>query len=153
MPKSLKYRLGSVFVMFSLLFSGMGVASASENGWEENVVVTEGGNSVPTAPMQGGAETRGIKTFITKKALKGVAWMVRETPEFILEQASDTLDDKARRALLKNNHKIADEIDEVAELADLSHHVVKEKLTYALEPIVGQENALMIADVLAWLAL
>ena len=46
-----------------------------------------------------------------------------------------------------------DEIDEVAELPDLAHRTVKEKLTTVLEPIVGTSYSLMIADVIAWLAL
>lgn len=57
------------------------------------------------------------------------------------------------KKILQHSDEIADEIDEVAELPDLAHHIVKEKLTIALEPIVGTSYSLMIADVIAWLAL
>lgn len=95
----------------------------------------------------------GLKGFIVKKSLKGISWLVREAPEVFVDKAGDALDDSARRAVLKNSGAIADKIDEVAELPDLTHHVVKEKLNYALEPIVGTSLSLVIADVIAWLAL
>ncbi|AWB84267.1 hypothetical protein C3E79_07060 [Corynebacterium liangguodongii] len=79
--------------------------------------------------------------------------MIRETPDMFIDLAGNTLDDAARLAIKKRGGVIADKVDEVAELPDLTHHVVKEKLTYALRPIVGNDLSLMIADVIAWMAL
>ena len=95
----------------------------------------------------------GVKGFIAKKSLQGISWLLRNTPEKFIERAGDTLDDGARKKILQHSDEIADEIDEVAELPDLAHHIVKEKLTTALEPIVGTSYSLTIADVISWLAL
>ncbi|WP_146183375.1 hypothetical protein [Corynebacterium liangguodongii] len=104
-------------------------------------------------PRVSSPQPYGLKGTITKGALKGVSWVIRETPDMFIDLAGNTLDDAARLAIKKRGGVIADKVDEVAELPDLTHHVVKEKLTYALRPIVGNDLSLMIADVIAWMAL
>lgn len=107
----------------------------------------------PDADLQEDEQLFGFKGFIAKSALKGIAQLIRTAPHSFIKRAGRTLDDQARDKILRNSNTIADKIDEVAEFSDLVHHRVKEDLYKALAPIIGHSDALMIADVVAWLAL
>lgn len=154
-----QYRIAAMVVAGTLLASSgqFAVANATEKETEQAPATsTQGSSNLAHSTFKSETpevQPYGVKGFIAKKSLQGISWLLRNAPEKFIERAGDTLDDGARKKILQHSDEIADEIDEVAELPDLVHHIVKEKLTTALEPIVGTSYSLMIADVIAWLAL
>ncbi|MCL8493410.1 hypothetical protein M5J06_04580 [Corynebacterium sp. B5-R-101] len=154
-----QHRIAAMIVAGTLLASSgqFAVANATEKETEKAPATsTQGSSNLAHSTFKSETpevQPYGFKGFIAKKSLQGISWLLRNTPEKFIERAGDALDDGARKKILQHSDEIADEIDEVAELPDLAHHIVKEKLTIALEPIVGTSYSLMIADVIAWLAL
>lgn len=95
-------------------------------------------------------ETRGVKSWIAKTALKSISGMIRSGGKQFIDLAGDLLDKETKTAIKNNSGTIADAIDDVAELPDLATHIVKEKLFYALSGPLGGGVANVIADAVAF---
>lgn len=87
------------------------------------------------APPGDGAFEAGAKSFAVKKAVQVVAQVIRSWgPE--ITKVTRTMDAKALKWFSKRASKIADELDEIAEIPDLVPTIVKEKILYYLVSVL-----------------
>ena len=106
----------------------------------------------PDGGLHPGAEQQGPKSFLAKKALNAISGMLRRSGDDFIDflkrsGKGDWLDDQAADAIKKNNHKIADTLDEIAELPDVMSHSVKEHIYNNLKGSLVDGNAEMIAEI------
>lgn len=90
-------------------------------------------------------QTQGFRGYLVKLAAEAVSYGIRHGGEavgYILKHA----DAKAAKAFRKNSGYIADKIEEIASLPDVTALTIKKKLYKALKPKVGGGSAEVIAD-------
>ena len=97
-------------------------------------------------PDSRSAEPRGIKSALVKLALKAIAKAIRGGANGFINLASKFLDDAAEKAIRNNASKIADVIEDVADLPGVLTHTAKDKIRQGLEPLVGGGTANVIAN-------
>lgn len=109
-------------------------------------------NSTPKADKDSDPEieTRGVKSWVAKNALKSISGMIRSGGKQFIDLAGGVLDKETKTAIKNHSGTIANAIDDVAELPDLASHVVREKLFYALSGPLGGGVANAIADAVAF---
>lgn len=113
-------------------------------------------DNIDAIPQQ--AEPRGVKSYLVKKAVELIAASLRKGGD-VLKYLLKWLDDDAAKAVSKYGDKIADALDEIANIPGLTVNIVKEKLVYVLTKSCGLSGgtALQIADAVAttinWLLL
>jgi hypothetical protein len=91
-------------------------------------------------------EPRGLKSTLVKLALKAIAKAIRGGANGFVNLASKFLDDAAEKAIRNNAGKIADVIEDVADLPGVLAHTAKDKIRQGLEPLVGGGTANVIAN-------
>ncbi|WP_284251640.1 hypothetical protein [Litorihabitans aurantiacus] len=109
-------------------------------------------------PVRAGAEVQplGVKSWVVKQALRGVAGLVRGGADAFVRVADDWLDDGARAALKNNSSEVADVIEDVANLPDLATHQVRSAVYNGLKDSLGHGTANVIANAVEgalWLVL
>lgn len=93
-----------------------------------------------------GIESRSVHTQALKLALKAIAKVLRNSPEYIIKLADPFLDAAAKKALRNNIGAIADAIDSVANIPNIATSFVRQEVYKALKGIVGAGNAEVIAS-------
>ena len=73
----------------------------------------------------------GVKSWLIKQALELIAMGIRKGSRVVQELVS-YMDDAAARAFRKHSRAIADTLDDIVQIPDLSRRVVKDKLRYFL---------------------
>lgn len=89
--------------------------------------------------------TTGIKGYLVKLAANTVSLGIRHGGAAV-GQILKHADAKAAKAFKKNSGYIADKIDEIAELPDVTAHMISDKLFKALKGKIGGGSAKIIAD-------
>jgi len=89
----------------------------------------------------------GIKSFFVKKAVKLLATAIRHGGD-IVKEIIRHVDKKAAKAFDKHADEIADELDRIARLPDLTTRIVKEKVYWFCrhELKLSGGTSLQIAD-------
>ncbi|PVE19867.1 hypothetical protein DDA93_00395 [Arthrobacter sp. Bz4] len=87
-----------------------------------------------------------MKSWLVKQALRGVAGTVRGGSNTFINLAGNWLDSGAKSALRKNSGRIADVIDDVADLPDLATHAVRGHVYNGLKGFLGHGTANVIAN-------
>lgn len=91
--------------------------------------------STGTEQIQSGRDTQpephGFKSWLIKKALQYMAAAIR-AGNYIVREIISHLDKKAARAFSEHADDIADGLDKIAKIPDLSVSIVREKLRYYL---------------------
>lgn len=91
--------------------------------------------------------TTGLKSFVVKRVLKSLAYMVRHnTDEFISLAEKQGLDKTSARAVRNNTSKIAGVLEDVAEIPDIAAHSAKDAIYNTLRPSLGGGTANVIAQ-------
>lgn len=104
--------------------------------------LTESSESTARAP----ATKAGIKSFLTKKAVQAVAASFRHGGDLV-SQVLKFVDKKAADTAKRHSDDIADDLDRIAEIPDLTSGIVKEQLYNALTRAgIDGGTALQIAD-------
>lgn len=101
----------------------------------------------PAASPRDGGEKTGVKRWAVKKATRALAAGIRAGGR-ILNQLIGYMDDKAAQIFRKYSDRIADELESIANIPDITVKIVREKIFYFLSgPLnVGHGNALVIAN-------
>ncbi|WP_433945251.1 hypothetical protein [Paenibacillus sp. SN-8-1] len=107
--------------------------------------------SIQPAPSNGNGqfETNGIKSWITKKALQGVASALRAGArnEWVQKIIVDYLDAGSAKVFRNNLSGIADMLDEIVAAGNFAESYVKRILWEGLEEITGEKSvSFQIAD-------
>ncbi len=76
----------------------------------------------------GTVEIQGVKSWLVKQALKGMAGGIRGGASTFIRLADDWLDAAATKALRNNSGRIADVIEDVAEIPDIASHQVRSQV-------------------------
>lgn len=88
----------------------------------------------------------GVKRFLVKKALKGVAGTIRGGGSKFVDLAGEWLDKKAADTIRKDSVRIADAVDEVANIPDVATHQVRNEASKRLSEIMDSGTANVIAN-------
>ncbi|PFG33911.1 hypothetical protein [Sanguibacter antarcticus] len=94
----------------------------------------------------GQVEIQGIKSWLVKQALKGVAGGVRGGASTFIRLGDRFLDAGAKTALRNNSGRIADVIEDVANLPDIATHRVRSEVYKGLKGFLGDGTANVIAN-------
>jgi hypothetical protein len=113
---------------------------------------------VVTAPGRtgSGSEVQGVKSWIVKQVLRGVAGMIRGGASKFIDVGGDFLDAGAKSALRNHSGRIADVIEDVADIPDIATHMVRSEVYNGLKGFLGHGTANVIANAVEgvmWFAL
>lgn len=107
-------------------------------------------DSPPAVSSQvGGGETaqpKGVKSWFVKQALHGVAGTIRGGAGKFVDLAGPWLDDAAEVALRRDSGRIADVIEDVANIPDIASHAVRGYVYDGLKGFLGHGTANVIAN-------
>ncbi|GAA1745424.1 hypothetical protein HF984_11205 [Rothia terrae] len=95
-----------------------------------------------------GQSTQGIKSFVVKKALKGVAGAIRGGGQKFISMAEKQglLDAAATNKIRTDSVRIADAVDSVANIPDLATHMVRQETYKRLVTFMNPGTANVIAN-------
>jgi hypothetical protein len=99
-------------------------ANSQQNANKEEAIANQILNSVSTSEGKE-IETQGIKGWIVKKAIRGVASAIRYGGS-VLDYILQFLDRGAKNALSKHANKIADKLDRISTIPDITANMAKE---------------------------
>lgn len=118
---------------------------------DRSLVVTAPGKSASS-----GSEVQGVKSWIVKQVLRGVAGMIRGGASKFIDVGGDFLDAGAKSALRNHSGRIADVIGDVADIPDIATHMVRTEVYKGLKGFLGHGTANVIANAVEgvmWFAL
>lgn len=143
--KRISTRLVATFSAVAIGFTlAAGPASAAEPPRVPQPVVSD--SRLVADLGGGGVETQGIKSWLVKQALKAVAGTIRGGASTFIRLGDDFLDAGAKSALRNHSGRIADVIEDVAEIPDIATHMVRSEVYRGLKGFLGHGTANVIAN-------
>lgn len=94
------------------------------------------------------AQPAGLKGWFVSQGLRGIAGGIRNGADDFIRLAGNWLDDGATTALRQNSTRIADVLDDISDIPDLTTRVVKERAYNELSKFLDPGTAQVIADAL-----
>lgn len=153
-------RVASLFVAICVGLAPAAVANAETAPGPQTPSAAQGVQQTANIESVGSPtpETQpfGVRGFLIKKGLRLVSSMLRNGKVGeVVEEARKRgfIDDDMARAISSKPNQIADAIDNTLHQAGEFEEGIKEKLRVNLEPVVGQQLALGIAEALMFVFL
>lgn len=142
----------SIVALAMTLAAGPASAAQKPEGTPTPTVTSSVSNlptdKIPSRDVSGPGtvEIQGVKSWLVKQALKGVAGGIRGGASTFIRLADNWLDAAATKALRKNSGRIADVIEDVAEIPDIASHQVRSQVYNGLKGFLGHGTANVIAN-------
>ncbi|WIK81882.1 hypothetical protein [Micrococcus lylae] len=152
----------SVMLLFSVVSPSTAVAAdrASSQGAPAETMLWEArherattrdlrvnaGDMTAQLATGGQAETQGLKSEMVKVALRGVAGAMRGGGQKFVTMADGFLDKRAADVIRRDSVRIADAIDDVANIPDVATHQVRSEVYKRLSAIMDDGTANVIAN-------
>ncbi|MDQ0416696.1 hypothetical protein J2Z48_000863 [Croceifilum oryzae] len=150
----------TVTLATSVLFTGIGTSLQAFASETNASPVIHAKTDIPTNVQleqqlqngKGDINQKGVKSYLTKLAAQLLASAIRHGGD-LLGKLLKELDDDVAKAFSKNSRSIANYIDEIAEIPDVTTRIIKEKLYYFLVGTLGMNGgyAQQIANTVKWI--
>ncbi|SDZ16094.1 hypothetical protein [Thermoactinomyces sp. DSM 45892] len=146
--KMKKYIL-TLTVSVSVLVTGLGT-SLQAFASETNTPIVQNVKTNPEV-LQDGVTQNGIRGYLVKLAAEAVAFAIRHGGSVVGELVK-FLDGPAAKAFKKHSGTIADKIDDLANIPDVTAEIIKTRLYQFLKGPMNMNagTAMQIADAIKW---